>query len=231
MLKKVQVEQSIKGGVTFGKGMRLACEGIEPITEDTVEPFNMNGSRLGDSLAQSGADLDGEQPPMLIAMLDGLCQAHVCRHHQWGTSAMPGAQRLARSSFENRGIAPPAIAAPAQRMALRACYGEGDRSLDEIVADASSGTGSNEATGATLGEASPAFTGINVVGGSVFLRTKDQNSSIPTVERCRSFVKMVVKVSACSPARRIHWPIVSYLWLVISSAARRLPRRITTRSA
>ena len=112
-----------------------------------------------------------------------------------------------------------------------ACYGEGDRSLDEIVADASCGTGGDEAAGAILDEASPAFTGISFVGGSVFLRTKDQNSSISTVERWRSCVKIFVKASACSPARRSHWPIVSYLWPVISSAARRLPRRITTRSA
>ena len=178
VLKEVEVDQGIEGGVTFGKGMRLACEGIEPIAENTVEPLNMGGSRLGNHLAQSSADLDGEQFPMLIAVLDGLCQTHVWRHHQWGRSALPGAQRLAIGSFENRGIAPPAIAAPVQRMALCACYGEGDRLLDEIVADASCGTGGDEAAGAILHEASPAFTGISFVGGSVFLRTKDQNSSM-----------------------------------------------------
>src|SRR5947207_96484 len=108
-------------------------------------------------------------------------------------------------------------------MALCAHHGEGYRSLDEIIADASGGAGGNEAAGAVLHEASPAFASIGFLGSTFFLRTKDQNSSISTVERCSSCVRMAVNASACSLARRSHWPMVSYLWPVISSAARKLP--------
>jgi len=75
---------------------------------------------------------------MLIAMLDGLRQAHIWRNDQWGTTALARTERLTIGSFEDRGIAPPTIAAPVQWTTLRARSREGDRSLDEIVADAES---------------------------------------------------------------------------------------------
>src|SRR5258708_40077322 len=128
-------------------------------------------------------------------------------------------------------MTPPAIDAPVQGAAMGARDGERHRSLNEFVAEAPGGAGGNEAAGAILHEASEAGAGMRCVGSTVCLRTKDQTSSISTVERCRSCVRMAVKASACSLARRSHAPIVSYVWPVISSAARRLPRRITTNSA
>ncbi len=174
VLKKLQVDQGIPGGVTFGKRMGLAGQGFEPIAEGAVDTLNVNGCRFGDHLAQGGTDLDGEQLPMLVPMLDSLRQAHLGRHHQQGASALARAYRLTIGSSEDHRIAPPAIAAPVLRMALRACDGEGHRSLDEIVAGTSGGAGSDEAAGAILHEASPAFAGIGFVGGTVFFvrRTK-----------------------------------------------------------
>ena len=91
VLKELQMEQGIEGDITFGKGMRLASEGIEPIAESTIGPLNMDGSGLGDDLAQGGTDLNGEQFPMLITMLDGLRQAHIWRDDQWGPTQLPRA--------------------------------------------------------------------------------------------------------------------------------------------
>jgi hypothetical protein len=88
VLKKLQVDEGIPSGVPFGKGMGLASQGIESIAEGTIDPLNMDSGRLRDRLAQGGTDLDGEQLAMLIAMLDGLCQANVWRDHQWGTSGL-----------------------------------------------------------------------------------------------------------------------------------------------
>jgi len=50
VFKELQMDQGIEGDITFGKGMRLASESIEPITESTVDPLNMDGSRLSDHL-------------------------------------------------------------------------------------------------------------------------------------------------------------------------------------
>jgi hypothetical protein len=231
VLKELQVDKGIPGLISFSEGMCFAREGIEPIAEGTVNPLNMDGSGFGEELAKRRANLDGKQLSMLISMLDGLGQAHIGRHLQRRPCRPTSVDRLTIRSCENRFIATPAIATPVYWTAQRARDGEGDRSLDEILSDASGGTGSNEAAGAVLHEASPSFAGICAVLSAVFFRTKDQNSSISTVERCKSCVKISVKACACSLARRNHSPIVSYLWPVISSAALRLPRRITTNRA
>lgn len=231
VLKQLHEDQGIPGGVPFGKRMSFASQGIESITQGTIDALNMDGTRFGDHLAQGSADRDGEEFAMLIAMFDGLRQAHVCWHHQRRASTATGTDGLTIGSSQARCIATPAIATPRQGTTLRASNREGHCSLDEIVADASGGAGGDKATGAILHEASPAFTGISFVGLPVFFRTNDQNSSISTVERCRSCVRTAVKASACSLARRNHSPIVSYVWPVISSAARKLPRRITINSA
>ncbi len=65
---------------------------------------------------------------------------------------------------------------------------------------------------------------------ALLLLTNDQNSSTSSVESSRSSTNTSVSASACCSAASLSQrPIVSYyLWPVISSAALRLPRRITT---
>ena len=174
VLKELQVDQGIPRGVTFGKGMGLAGQSIEPIAQGAVDPLNVNSSRWDDHLTQGRADFDREQLAMLIAMLDGLRQAHIGRDHQSRTSGLAGAHRLTVGTGEDRRIAPPAITAPRQRMALCTRDGEGHRSLDQIVTDASSCAGSDEAAGAILHETSPALASIGFAGSPVFCarRTK-----------------------------------------------------------
>ena len=139
VLKELQVDESIPGGVPFGKGMGLASQGIEPIAQGAVDALNVNSGRCGDHFAQDGTDLDGEQLAMLIAILDGLGQVHVGRHDQRGPSRLTRAHRLTIGTGEDRRIAPPAITGPLQGTALGARDGEGHRSLNEIVADTPSG--------------------------------------------------------------------------------------------
>src|SRR5260370_1009835 len=98
----------------IGNGMGLTGQSIEPIAQSAVDPLNMSSCRCGGHLAQGGTDLDREQLAMLITMLDSLRQAHVCRYHQPGTSALARADRLTIGSSEDRLISPPAIAAPDQ---------------------------------------------------------------------------------------------------------------------
>src|SRR5260370_13690086 len=114
VLKELQVDEGIPTRVTFGKGMGLTGQSIEPIAQSAVDPLNMSSCRCGGHLAQGGTDLDREQLAMLITMLDSLRQAHVCRYHQPGTSALARADRLTIGSAEDRLISPPAIAAPDQ---------------------------------------------------------------------------------------------------------------------
>src|SRR4051794_30259704 len=67
---------------------------------------------------------------------------------------------------------------------------------------------------------------------ALLLLTNEQNSSTSSAESSRSWTNTWVSASACSAASLSQRPIVSYfLWPVVSWAARRLPRRITTRSA
>src|SRR5260370_15647484 len=164
-------------------------------------------------------------------MFEALRQTHIGGNYQCRASTPPRMDGLTIGLGEDGWVAPPAITAPRQGTTMRASHRQSHGSLDQVVADASRGTGCDEATGAILHEASPPFTGIGFLRTAVFFRTKDQNSSISTVERCRSCVRTVVKASACSLARRNHAPIVSYVWPVISSAARKLPPRMTMSTA
>ena len=42
VIEELQADQGIPGGIPFGERVRLAGEGIEPITQGPVEPFHMH---------------------------------------------------------------------------------------------------------------------------------------------------------------------------------------------
>jgi len=231
MFKELQEDQGIPGRIAFGKGMGFASEGIEPIAQGAIDALNMHGAWLLDDVAQHGADLHRKELAMFIAMFDALRQTHVRGNNQRWASAFAGAHRLPIRLGENVWIASPAIAAPGQGPRVSACDRLAHGSLDQIVADAPGRAGSDETAGAILHQASPAFSCVGWLICAVFLRTNDQNSSISTVERCKSSARTAFNAAACSLALRSQMPMVSYLCPVISSAARRLPRRMTTSSA
>jgi len=65
-----------------------------------------------------------------------------------------------------------------------------------------------------------------VWSASIEFPTNDQKASISTSSSSRSFTRDSLNASACSCARSSHFRMVSHLWPLISSAPRRLPRRI-----
>src|SRR6266487_2348331 len=164
---------------------------------------------------------------MLIAMLDGLHQADALWHHQTGTPRFAGEQRLAIGSLQNAAIALPAITEPVQLALHRGRHGL----LDQVLTQRTASTGDDEAAVAVLHQAAPALSLVGLLGGSLFFCTNDQNSSISTWLRCRSLASTSVMAAAWLAARLSHTLMVSYLCPVISSAARKLPRRITINSA
>jgi hypothetical protein len=74
MIEELQTHERIEGGIAFGEGMRLAREGIEPITQGPVESFDMHRPGWLHPDPQCRANLQRQEVSMLIAMLDGLRQ-------------------------------------------------------------------------------------------------------------------------------------------------------------
>ena len=112
VIEQLQAHKRVPSGIAFGEGVRLAGEGPQPITQGTVEPFHMHRAGWVHIGSQGGTDLHGEQSPMLIAMLDRLCQRQRHRNHPCRASALPSQLPLAIGSHEDALIAVPAIAEP-----------------------------------------------------------------------------------------------------------------------
>src|SRR5579859_1627827 len=168
---------------------------------------------------------------MLIAMFDRLRQGDRLWHHQSRTPPLPRHHRLAIRLHQDVPIALPAITEPAERSLMGALDRAAHGSLDQALAHRPGGTGDDKATVPVLHQAAPAFSFVGLVNCSLFFCTNDQNSSISTWLRCRSPASTCVIASAWAAVRFSQALIVSYLCPVISSAARKLPRRITINSA
>jgi hypothetical protein len=92
--------------------MRFARQGIEVITKGAIDALHMDGSRVGQELADCRTNLDGKQLSMLIAMLDRLRQVDIGRHLKPRPSPSSGENGLTIRTRENLPIAAPSIAAP-----------------------------------------------------------------------------------------------------------------------
>src|SRR6266699_6449728 len=168
---------------------------------------------------------------MFIAMLDRLRQRHRLWDHPRRASTLACQLLLAIGSDEDALVAVPAITEPVQFALMCPLDGGGHCSLDQVLAQRTTRAGDDAATVPILDQASPAFSLVRVPPGAVFFCTNDQNSSISTWLRCRSLASTCVSASAWVAARFSHTLMVSYLCPVISSAPRKLPRRITTNRA
>src|SRR6266849_4604313 len=231
VIEELQVQECIEGGIPFGEGMRLAGEGIEPITQRAVKSFHMHGASWFHPSPQRGAGLHREQSSVLIAMLDGLHQGERLWDDPRWASAFAGQLPLAIGSHQDAPIAAPPIAEPVQLALLSPLDGGSHRLFDQVLAQRTGRAGDHEATLPILDQASPALPFVRLAGCSVFFCTNDQNSSISTWLKCRSLASTCVRASAWVAARFSHTLMVSYLWPVISSAPRKLPRRITINRA
>src|SRR5947207_4115392 len=164
-------------------------------------------------------------------MLDGFRQRDRLWNDPPGTTPFAGQHRLSIGPREDVLVAMPPIAEPVQFALLGPLNRNGHCMLDQVLAQRTSGAGDDEATVAILHQASPALSLVRLANCPLFFCTNDQNSSISTWFRCRSLARICVRASAWAAARLSHALIVSYLCPVISSAARKLPRRITINSA
>src|SRR5713226_54903 len=231
VIEELQADQGVPGGIAFGEGVRLTREGIEPIPQGAVEPFHMHGASWLHRNPQRGAHLHREEPPMLIAMLDRLHQRDRLWDDQRRTPPFARQHWLSIGSHQDAPIAVPAITEPVQLAPVSPLDGAAHRLLDQILAQRTARAGDHEATLSVLHQASPAFSFVGLLRCPLFFCTNDQNSSISTWFRCRSPASTCVRASAWAAARLSQVLIVSYLCPVISSAARKLPRRITTNKA
>src|SRR2546426_2289917 len=231
VIEELQAHERIPGRIAFGEGVRLAREGIEPITQGAIEPFHMHGPGWLHPYPQRGTDFHREQSSVLITMLDGLRQGECLGDSQPRTSPFARQAALAVGPLEDAPIAVPTIAEPVQFALMGPLDRGGHCLLDQVLAQRTGGAGHHETTVPILDEASPAFSLVRLSLCAFFFCTNDQNSSISTWLSCRSLASTCVMASAWLAARLSHRLMVSYLWPVISSAPRKLPRRITIKRA
>src|SRR6266849_2337097 len=71
VIEELQAHERVPGGIAFGEGVRLAGEGVEPITQGAIESFDMYGACWLPCRPQRGTGLHRKQASMFIAMLDG----------------------------------------------------------------------------------------------------------------------------------------------------------------
>ena len=180
VIEELQAHQCIEGGIAEGFGVCLAGEGTEPITQGTIESFDMYGARLLHPGSHSGTNLHREQSSMLITMLDGLCQADALGDDQARTPSFACQHSLAIGPLQDAPIAVPARASPGEGTVVRSLNGGGHGLLDQVFAQRPSGTGDHEATLPILHQASPPFPLVRLAGYALFFCTNDQNSSIST---------------------------------------------------
>ena len=146
MIEELQAHQRIEGGIAFGEGMRLARESSEPITQGSVESFDMHRASCLHPRPQRGADLHRQQPPMFIAMLDRLRQRYCRRDHPCRASALACELPLSIGSDEDALVAVPAITEPVQLALMGPLDRGGHCSLDQLLAQGTAGAGDHEAT-------------------------------------------------------------------------------------
>ncbi|MGO8949172.1 MAG: hypothetical protein ACLQUY_16305 [Ktedonobacterales bacterium] len=187
LLKHVQPEQRVPGGVRLGKRVRLAREGIHAVPADAIAALDVDQRWLGRCCPNSGSCLHAQQATVVVAMLDGLGERDASGHAQSGPAAPPSAHRLPVDLTDDRRVRTPAIATPSQRLTSRNGLGLAHRELRERLVARTARVGHHEAAGPVDDQALPAlpYRRRVVVARQVFtlLRTKDQNSSISTVER------------------------------------------------
>src|SRR5579884_292627 len=229
-----QRHRRFPGGQLLGEGVRLAGQAVEPIAQHAVEAFLIDHTGTGTAGAPHGARCHAHHAAA-ATLLDRLGQAQPGRAQQAGPAAAAGALGIPIDAGEQAAVDAAAIAdpghapPPGRALAGQPHHGRGGRLLSGPA-----GPGNHEATGAVHAHTAPACAHPRRTGRGPLLNwptllcTKDQKASTSTSVSWRSCTKACVSAAAWSPARRSQVPIVSYLWPVISSAAVKLPRRITT---
>jgi hypothetical protein len=198
MRKKGETDQRIPGGIALGKGVRFARQGIHVIAQAAIQALDARGPWLLADRAQRRHNLNRLEMAVGIAVCDGLGQTHGGRNHEARTTTSPRIHGLPVDAHHDRAIAPPAIAVPRQGAPLSAAHRQAHRLCHEGIADAPGGTRHDEARGALDYQTPPPRARVGLL--PIFFCTNDQNASISTALRRRSWPNTSVKAAACAAA-------------------------------
>ena len=224
VLEQTHNHQTIPSPLILGKAMSLAGQSIQSVPQNAVEPLLVNRIRtIYLFLSQYRPHLNSNNPPP-VTLLDSLGQTYPRGEHQRRTSPSACPEGVTINATYCLRVSPPPIADPMHpRLSIGALACLSYHLWNSLILTGPECPGDNKAAFAVLTYASPAL------ARALFL-TNDQKASTSTWLRLRSWTRAWVIASACLAATLSHLEIVSYLWPVISSAALRLPRRMTTKS-
>lgn len=223
VLEQAHYHKRIPGADSLGKTMSLAGQSIQSVPQNAVEPLLVNRIRTIHRLSKYPPYLHPYNPPSATP-LDSLSKTYSRGRHQRRTSSCAPPVRITIDATDSLGICPLPIAYPRHSLlsvGALACLK--DDLWNNFILCGPKAPGDDKSAGTVLTYASPAL------ARALFL-TNDQKASTSTWLRLRSWTRAWVIASACLAAILSHLEIVSYLWPVISSAALRLPRRMSTRS-
>src|SRR4051794_41293340 len=248
VLEESHLHERVPGAHPLRKAVSVAGDAAKPVSQASVQALHPDRVGIERLLPETVPDRDLRDPATL-AVLHQLRQPHAgCEHP---APLRPAADRIPvhradQVPVDTQTVAdPPDAATPRRTLARqRHHFGRGFL-LGRLPAE-----GHHETAAAMLAHAPPAHAALLLAsplrcptqGGTAHLRplawpfwsavtafpTNDQKASTSTSSNSRSFTSAAVSTSACTPATSSQSRIVSYLWPVISSAARRLPRRMTT---
>src|SRR5688572_8185558 len=221
-----QPNEGPPGADTFGEGVGLATQTGQPVTQHPIEPLDMHGGRSEGCLTDGRVLLHAHEPAAGRTHLARLLRRDSFWHHQPRSARPAGVLGHLVELLDQRGIAAPAVTDVGQRLEVAAQGGLSQGQRKQVRAVLAAGGGDDEATGTVVDQTAPVAADGGRVGRTplpVFFLMNDQNSSTSTVVRCRSWTRMAVMRSACSTASTAQRRMVSYVWPVMASAARRLP--------
>jgi len=218
VLEQAHNYQTIPSPLILGKTMSSASQGVQTVPQHSVEPLLVHRIR-----AKYRPHLNSNNPPP-VTLLDSLGQTYPRGEHQRRTSPSACPEGVTINATYCLRVSPPPIADPMHpRLSIGALACLSYHLWNSLILCGPKAPGDDKSAFAVLTYASPAL------ARALFL-TNDQKASTSTWLRLRSWTRAWVIASACLAATLSHLEIVSYLWPVISSAALRLPRRMTTKS-
>jgi hypothetical protein len=233
MLKPTEDHPRIPGLYRLRKGVGLTRQRVQAIAQHAVQSFLMHRIGAIHCLSQNRTHLHAHHPAPMTA-LDGLNPPHPGRGRQGRTPPLSRWLRVPVDAANRPTIDGPTIADP-NHSSLAPCALAGlrhhlrrDLLLRRPKAPRHPKTSGPVLAPTSPTRAHPARRGVRISSLRTLFLTNDPKASTSTSLKCRSWTRTSVRASACRAAARSHRRMVSTLWPVISSAALRLPRRITT---
>ncbi len=233
VLEQANDHQRIPRGLLFCKGMGFSRQAVEPIAQHPIQSFFVHTIRTPlRFLSQHGMHLNTNDPS-IHSFFDRLGKADILARHQGRTPPSAGRSGIPIHPANSLEIARSSVTEPSHASLVTgalACQAHHIRC--HLVFRRSKGPSHHESTGPFLAQTSPPWAHFACLACPccnicTLFFTKDQKASTSTWLNCSSWTNTSVMASACLDAKRSQRPMLSYLWPVISSAALKLPRRMT----